>query len=235
MMDDWYIEAKSYWDNEAPISMDGVLGGFAKLDAPDIKMSRNLMLKLRTDWTGSVAADIAAGIGRITKSLLLPLGCARVDIIEQSAGLLSAAPEYVNAPDEKCRFFCFAMQEWQPKFKEYDIIWVQWCIGHFTDLDFIQFLYTCRDALTSNGILFIKDNVLGTREAEPQDDAFYVDEDDYSICRSYNYLRTVFDLVGVTILAECQQPTTSSCSAAEIDLAFPNDIYPVFAFALAWR
>jgi protein N-terminal methyltransferase len=33
----------------------------------------------------------------------------------------------------------FLMQEFTPEAGRYDVIWVQWCIGHLTDHDFIEF------------------------------------------------------------------------------------------------
>lgn len=31
------------------------------------------------------------------------------------------------------------MQEFTPEAGRYDVIWVQWCIGHLTDHDFVEF------------------------------------------------------------------------------------------------
>mmetsp|Transcript_1641 Transcript_1641/g.6324 ORF Transcript_1641/g.6324 Transcript_1641/m.6324 type:complete len:439 (-) Transcript_1641:23-1339(-) len=276
----WYAHAKRYWDDAvvAPATLDGVLGGFAQLDAPDAAWSRRFLRSLDLPWlppddaagfadddaAGFAAADVAAGIGRVAARVLLPLGARRVDVVEQSASLLRAAPDFIDAcgrraraaesphrgPDDgaddappassRCRFFCIAMQSWRPRPRDLDVVWVQWSVGHFTDADFVAFLATCRAALKPHGVLVVKDNVLGT--SATADDAFYVDDDDRSVCRSLPYYRVIFDLAQATVLAERQQPvaaapppsTSSEGGAEAAEEAFPADIYPVFAWALAW-
>ena len=240
----------------APPTLDGVLGGFGVLDDPDVAFSLKFLKDLRGDWNGAVVADVAAGIGRVTKHLLLPLNVARVDVLEQSSHLLAAAPAYVDennnanmkeyddddpAKDEesttprrqRCRYVCVSMQAWRPKAREYDLIWIQWCVGHLTDSDFLDFLNVCRRALKKTGLLVIKDNSLhaGTYEKHlaPKDDGFYVDDDDRSVCRSFDYYRALFDVAQAAVLAEAPQPVDDGSL-----FAFPPDIYPVFTWALYW-
>jgi hypothetical protein len=44
---DLYVNAEKHWANEAS-SVDGMLGGFEKLHAPDINASRQFLMDLRT-------------------------------------------------------------------------------------------------------------------------------------------------------------------------------------------
>ena len=64
-----------------PATVDGVLGGFASLDAPDVRASRRFLAQARTaagQLRGAfAAADVAAGIGRVAKHVLLPGGASR--------------------------------------------------------------------------------------------------------------------------------------------------------------
>ena len=242
----WYDRAAAYWRDHhaAPPTVDGVLGGFANLDAPDAAESRALLRRVaaaRGTKSDFVAADVAAGIGRVAKHVLLACGAARVDVLEQSAPLLRAAPAFVDAPGESggvavggnaanCRFVESAMQTWRPAAKSYDVIWTQWCVGHLTDSHFVRFLDRCRAALTDRGFLVIKDNCLrGTNAPESNDDdeAFVVDDDDRSVCRTRAYYLALFETAGATILEEAQQPIAGPT-------AFPDDIYPVLTWALAW-
>ena len=89
---EWYGKAQSYWQNEsnAPATIDGMLGGFADLSERDLKFSQLFVeelcrsrSKLRisrdsNDYSGGVeptrCCECGAGIGRVTKGLLLPLG-----------------------------------------------------------------------------------------------------------------------------------------------------------------
>ena len=59
----WYTKAIAYWENneEVPATVDGVLGGFASLDAPDVRASRRFLTEARQaagQRGGFVAADV---------------------------------------------------------------------------------------------------------------------------------------------------------------------------------
>ena len=84
----WYGDALKYWENEqnCPPTIDGVLGGFGNVSPIDISGSRTFLqeikeLELKEATTNedqrelgkTRVIDIGAGIGRITKELLLPL------------------------------------------------------------------------------------------------------------------------------------------------------------------
>ena len=60
----WYSRAIAYWENneEVPATVDGVLGGFASLDAPDVRASRRFLAQAR-DATGQSGAFAAADVG----------------------------------------------------------------------------------------------------------------------------------------------------------------------------
>ena len=141
----WYTKAIAYWENDAevPATVDGVLGGFAVLDAPDVRASRRFLAQARdaAGQTGEfAAADVAAGIGRVTKHVLLPFGAAGVDVLEPARTLREAACAFVDAPAtvegikvggsaSKCRFLAAPMQDWTPSSSSYDVIWAQWCVA----------------------------------------------------------------------------------------------------------
>jgi len=236
----WYTKAIAYWENneEVPATVDGVLGGFASLDAPDVRASRRFLTQAR-DAAGQsgefVAADVAAGIGRVTKHVLLPLGAASVDVLEPARTLREAACAFVDAPATvegvevggsaaKCRFLAAPMQDWTPSSSSYDVIWAQWCVGHLTDSHFLRFLQRCRTALKPRGVLVIKDNC---GESSSTDDCFEVDDDDRSICRGRAYLEALLALSGAELLCTALQPVAG-------EDAFPADIYPVRSYALRW-
>ncbi|VDL83363.1 unnamed protein product [Nippostrongylus brasiliensis] len=84
-----YKKAEEFWSN-ASKDIDGMLGGFASLHTPDIRASKTFINKLRAKnfLSGSdCAADCGAGIGRVTKHLLLPL-FKNVVMVEPVAELL---------------------------------------------------------------------------------------------------------------------------------------------------
>jgi AdoMet dependent proline di-methyltransferase len=96
----WYNTAYDFWENEknCPTTDDGVLGGYGKITPEDVKGSHSFLDQLsiiRPTLRFDHAADCGAGIGRVTKHLLLHR-FQHVDIIEQSPRLLAAAPEYIG-------------------------------------------------------------------------------------------------------------------------------------------
>ena len=221
-----------------PATVDGVLGGFAVLDAPDVRASRRFLGEARkaAGQRGAfAAADVAAGIGRVTKHVLLPGGASTVDVLEPARTLRAAACAFVDAPDTmedvkvggsaaKCRFLAAPMQDWTPSSSSYDVIWAQWCVGHLTDAHFLRFLQRCRTALKPRGIVVIKDNC---GESSSTDDCFEVDDADRSICRGRAYLEALLALSGAELLCTALRPVAG-------EDAFPADIYPVRSYALRW-
>lgn len=56
--------------------------------------------------------------------------------------------------------FSVGLEGWQPaEGTRYGLIWTQWCVGHLTDAQLVRFLQLCKDALDSDGIIVIKENL----------------------------------------------------------------------------
>ncbi|KAG5620126.1 hypothetical protein H5410_005344 [Solanum commersonii] len=69
-----------------------------------------------------------------------------VDLLEPVSHFLESArvnlaPEnlMVSELHKAANFYCVPLQEFTPDAERYDVIWVQWCIGHLADDDFIAF------------------------------------------------------------------------------------------------
>lgn len=217
----WYGDAFDYWEDESncPVTDDGVLGGYGALTPHDVRDS-NLFLdrvkQLRPALQFEHVADCGAGIGRVAKHLLLPR-CTRVDLVEQSPRLIQAAPAYVALPPaEASRLTCITLglQDFAPAPGTYDVIWIQWVIGHLHDLDYISFFRRCAAGLRPGGIIALKDNCV---EAY----TFAVDRADSSVARHTDYHKLLFTLAGLTVIWEQRQT------------GFPDELYPVIMFALA--
>lgn len=101
--------------------------------------------------------DCGAGIGRITKFLLIPL-FQEVDLLEQNSVFVAKCKDYVQSSNLK-NLYCKGMQDFEfEKDRTYDLIWVQWVTGHLTDQHFIEFFKKCQQALTTTGIIVMKEN-----------------------------------------------------------------------------
>ncbi len=106
-------------------------------------------------------------------------------------------------------------QDFFPPEDTYDLVWIQWVVGHFTDVDFLKLVNRCRASLRKGGLVVIKDNVV-----EEGVGAFKVDSEDSSLTRSLGYFRSLFNHGGVRVVHQTRQD------------GFPGELFPVYMFAL---
>ncbi|KAM9642539.1 N-terminal Xaa-Pro-Lys N-methyltransferase 1 isoform 2-T2 [Trichechus inunguis] len=128
----FYSKAKTYW-KEVPPTVDGMLGGYGHISSIDINSSWKFLqrfLREGPNKTGtSYALDCGAGIGRITKRLLLPLFKV-VDMVDLTEDFLVKAKTYLGEEGKRVRnYFCCGLQDFSPEPSSYDVIWIQWVIG----------------------------------------------------------------------------------------------------------
>ncbi len=213
----WYTRAKGWYENNCDTTIDGVLGGIGHISDVDLEGSRAFLKQLDlpsiSEGKSSLACECGAGIGRVTKGLLLDFAD-RCDLVESSSRLLFSAPEHIgDARSHKCRFFCTELQDWIPGAKKYSIIWVQWALCYLTDFDIVRFLRRCSDGLVDGGWIILKENTC-------EDEAFVVDVDDASITRSLNYWLDLIAKSGLQVKRLERQDD------------FPDNIFPVPMIAL---
>ena len=215
-LESWYDRAKDYYEENCDTTIDGVLGGLGFLTEIDIVGSKEFLIDLglpELDAGPSFACECGAGIGRVTKSLLLDI-CERCDLIESSARLLAAAPEHIgDEGSARCRFFCSGLQEWEPAVGKYSVIWIQWVLCYLTDDDIVSFLQRCAKGLVKGGFIILKENVT-------TDENFVVDSDDASVARSLPYWLSLIQRVSVKVVKQTFQKE------------MPDDIFPVAMIAL---
>ncbi|TQD86676.1 hypothetical protein C1H46_027802 [Malus baccata] len=129
---EWYRQGVGYREG-LEASTNGVLGGYAQVNEPDIM------------------GNCGSGIGRVSKNLLIRY-FNEVDLLEPVSHFLETARESLAPENHKVsdmhkatNFFCMPPQEFTPEAGRYNIIWVQWCIGHLTDDDFVSFFKRAKD------------------------------------------------------------------------------------------
>lgn len=95
-------------------------------------------------------------IGRVTNGLLLPIA-EQVDVIEPVAKFTDA----LQGTKGVRNVYNVGLEEWQPaEDAQYDLIWIQWCVGYITDQELVQFLERCKGVLTpETGFIVVKDNL----------------------------------------------------------------------------
>lgn len=234
----WYGHAADYWKN-IPATVNGMLGGYAHISTTDITHSKrflerflelpdkleekspkqrrinptdavenSLTLKIKP----SVALDCGAGIGRVTKNLLLPL-FETVDIVEQNPDFVEEAKDFLaEKKDRVGHFYCQGLQDFEPESGRYSVIWCQWVLGHLTDEDFVDFFKRCQLGLSPNGLICVKENITKT--------GVDLDSQDSSVTRSDKKLKELFSKSSLILLEE------------EVQKKFPRELYGVKMYAL---
>jgi len=235
----WYGDAADYWKN-IPATVNGMLGGYAHISPMDIKDSKKFLKsflelpdecdektpsKVRriepsstndTSLTGkiipSIALDCGAGIGRVTKNLLLPL-FDTVDMVEQNPDFLQKAKDYLGEKKDRIgHFYAQGLQDFKPETGRYSVIWVQWVLGHLTDDDFVDFFERCQSGLAAGGLICVKENITKT--------GVDLDSEDSSVTRSDEKLRELFSKSSLTVIKD------------DVQKNFPGELYRVKMYAM---
>lgn len=207
----FYSDAKRYWST-IDATVDGMLGGLERLDAADVRGSRNYlhaMFRIKPEPRRRVALDCGAGIGRVTKRVLIP-EYEIVDAVEQDAKFANKIREFVGASPRLGEIFNEGLQEFTPKPGKYDLIWTQWVLGHLTDDDFIAFFKRCARGLSKNGMIIVKENVTATSPVAE------LDANDSSVTRPIMHLKQLLVRSGLRILRVSLQNN------------FPSGLLPVY-------
>jgi protein N-terminal methyltransferase len=171
-------------------------------------------------------------IGRITEGLLL-LVSETVDIVEPIAKFSSA----LQGKDGVGEIFNVGLEDWSPSSADeskYDLIWNQWCLGHLTDAQLIEYLQKCGKVLRDGGWIIVKENLVGP----DGEDVF--DELDSSVTRYVGNLVLVLILgEGVLSIGRTDEKFRSIFRKAglklhktELQRGLPAELYPVRTYAL---
>lgn len=211
-----------YWE-ALPATVDTVLGGYAQVSPTDVRESATFLESVfpaaTTPDSGAAltVADCGAGVGRVTEHLLLRYFHA-VDLVEPVESYLKAAKEKLTPlaasadPPRDVRYLCEPLQEWSPDKGRYDVIWIQWCLGHCTDDDLVALLHRCAAGLKRGGLVVVKEN--NCKEG------FIVDKSDSSVTRSHEYFLCLFEKAKMNVLA------------VKLQRNFPSELFAVRMYAL---
>ncbi|KAL4240822.1 N-terminal Xaa-Pro-Lys N-methyltransferase 1 [Mactra antiquata] len=216
--DKFYGDAKQFW-GKMPSTVDGMLGGYETVSPKDVAGSKSFLRSLlkigksRGKTNRKRALDCGAGIGRITKRLLLPL-FDTVDMVELQQSFLDTAKEFIGAQVNRVdRFICSGLQDFVPDVGHYDLIWCQWVLCHLTEEHLITFLQNCQKGLAPDGIIVIKENVSLSSETK-------FDQNDSSFFRSKEDYVDIIHKAGLNFV-KVQKQTN-----------WPKHLYPMYMFAV---
>lgn len=217
-----------YW-NEMPATSSGMLamlGDYPWYTRIDLRGNKTFLSKLsRVSPSCSLfkakvkrGVDCGAGVGRVTEGFLRD-ACEVVDVVEPVEKFTRVISEgELKREGVVGDIYTVGLEDWRPDpEREYDLVWMQFCVGHLTDRQLVECFGRCRDALSPGGIIVVKENM----STNPDKTDMY-DEVDSSVTRTDDKFRTIFRDAGLTLIS------------SELQLGFPKDfkLLPVRFYAL---
>ncbi|XP_058982417.1 alpha N-terminal protein methyltransferase 1-like [Musca domestica] len=216
---EFYIKAQKYW-SEVPPTVNGMLGGLGYINAVDIQASTSFLRELKIkDMHKKYALDCGAGIGRVTKNLLMPL-FEKVDLVEQDPAFAEKARDYcvtdmgstLGYPKRLGEIYNVGLQEFIPTPQKYDVVWSQWVLGHLTDEDLLKFFKRVKVGLAEGGLFVMKENVSSSNST-------VLDDTDSSVTRPLTEYEKFLEEAGYRIIKITKQKN------------FPKGLFPVCMIA----
>ena len=216
-------DALEYW-NSIDSTVNGMLGGFPQISHIDLKGSSAFLTKIRRQHKQTDpfarAVDCGAGIGRITSGLLVKFAEV-VDVVEPVQKFtheITQGETFAALRDSGKigAVFNVGLEQWDPQ-RKYDLIWNQWCLGQLNDDQLRAYLGRCRENVTDDGWVIVKENT--TNETDGED---LFDDVDSSVTRSDSKFRAIFAAAKLRVVAyEVQKGVPKSLN-----------LYPVRIYAL---
>lgn len=211
-----YDDVSNYYANIPPTN-DGMLNGYSSISDLDIQTSETFLQSLfRKKKYGPGCGrvlDVGSGIGRISEHLLSKY-FDKIDLLEQSYTFIEKAKENLEKLNKLERCYNVGIQNFSPPNDiKYDIIWIQWVLMFILDDDVIKFIQTCKQILSKNGVIVIKDNVASGIKNE-------YDDEDSSVVRSLSQYCLLFSRAKL------------KCLKSEKVVGLPKSLFKVYMFAL---
>ena len=186
-----------------------MLGGFSGTRIPRVDISGSwsflshpLIKKRLVVSSYGHAVDCGAGIGRITKNLLTKL-FAKTDLVDpvESFSKDVLEGEFLRPEREAGKIgqvFTMGLEKFTPERRKYSVIWNQWCLGHLTEDDLVDYFVRCREGLVPDaGVIVVKENLAATEDN--------YDAVDSSFTRTEKSLRAIFKKAGLKVIHAAEQ------------------------------
>lgn len=227
--DDLPVDAKinhkaslNYWNSlpSTTSTMLGLVGKYPWYTRIDLQGSRNFLSKVRRILPNiprgklQLGVDCGAGVGRVTEGFLSHV-CEVVDAVEPIEKFAQViAGHQLKSDGVVGDIQTVGLENWFPE-KKYDLIWIQWCVGHLTDAQLIDTLLRCREALTDTGLVVLKENLT-------LDDDDEYDDEDSCVTRADVKFKQLFAAAKLNVIK------------SDIETGFPEkmNLLPVKMFAL---
>lgn len=210
----FYTKAQEYW-SKVDATVDGMLGGFAAISRTELVSSRlflNEIYRVKPAPERVRALDCGAGIGRVSKGLLMPFFL-KTDLVEQDEAFCNTARTHLKDDPRLGDIYNCGLQDFDFGEDKYDVIWTQWVLGHLKDSDLIDFWIRAQKALKKNGIIVMKENFTSGDEIE-------VDQEDSSVTRPLKVAKKLIAKAGLRIIKAQKQSN------------MPEGLFPIHTLAM---
>ena len=167
--ENWYEKREKYWEGK-DATLNSVLGGFEESHLPDIKCSSELLngLILSKQLNPIRAIDFGAGIGRVTENVLSHF-IDEIDLVEKDKKFVDKCKEKFSSNKKIKNIYMSSLESF--KFdKNYDLIWIQWCLENLEDEDLDPFLKECYSHLNEDGKIVVKENLYNIEDDDDDDE-----------------------------------------------------------------
>lgn len=213
--DTFYFTGADFWRKQEKTN-SGMLDGYTYTHDADIKFSQAVLERqIKGHNLGNQrCAEFGAGIGRVTKNLLIQ-NFKEIDLIDPVKEFLEVAQKDFG-DSVILHLHPIGAQDWKAVDK-YDCFWIQWTLMYLTDDDTVKLLKDCKSHLKRYGKIFVKENGF------PNDDdksLAYWNPDDHSFARSHESYLELFKKAGVTVIEDLIQPD------------WDEDLLPLYVFVL---
>eukprot|EP01041_Mallomonas_annulata_P007372 gene7372-15059_t len=208
----WYNSNMQWWesgyggttDDEAMIGdSDGESDALIGLLFLDNVLRKRPALKIQS------ALDCGAGVGRISKYILLRRCTGNVTLVEANLHWSERSRAYLGRKRAaNCRFINSRLEHLDAHIpsNSMDLIWYQWCLQYLTDKDVIKSLQAAANSLTLHGIIIIKENKpTATTTGSTRINRFQMDTPDgpegrYDITRPNAHHLYLFQSAGLSVI-----------------------------------
>ena len=167
--EDWYKKREDHWASQEP-TLKSVLGGFENSQLPDVKCSCELLngLILTKQLNPGSCLDCGAGIGRVTEYVLSNF-FKEIDLVEKDKKFIEKCKTKFSGNNKIKNIYLSPLESFKFE-KNYDLIWVQWCLENLEDEDLEPFLNKCYTHLNDDGLIIVKENLYNLVEEDDDDE-----------------------------------------------------------------
>ena len=221
MQKDYYVANDRWWDSDGyggASDEEAMIGDSGSEE--DIRHSLAFLDALRARRPTMIlraALDAGAGVGRVTKHVLLRR-CDHVCLVEPCERWHKQSRRYLgNKRAGACAFVCSRLEELSmasgprtsgssPEQQQYDLVWIQWTLQYLIDAHVVSALRVLASYLTTEGVLVLKENLPcpKTGSGATTSNAFRVDTPEgpherYDVTRPDEHHMWLFECAGLEV------------------------------------